>query len=118
MPKPTHERAISGLLPLFNEKSSSISMMTHALDVVRDATEFLNHGQIAVITADQLLFAILKSIQWKIPTYDESKFIVLMGGLHIEMAASNCLSDILADTGWTEVCKLVPAVGCLCFLTV
>ena len=40
-------------------------MMRHVLHVVHDATKFVNPGQVPVITAHQLLFAILKSIQKK-----------------------------------------------------
>ena len=51
----------------------------------RQATEHLN--PVPVITVDQPLYAIAKKIQWTWPRiYGEDKFVVMMGGLHIEMA--------------------------------
>ncbi len=40
-------------------------------------------------TVDQPLFAIAKNIQWKWPLdYGEDKFLIMFGGLHIEMQAN------------------------------
>ena len=45
-------------------------------------------GQTPVVTFDQPLFALAKQIQWKWPQeYGEQKFVVVFGGLHIEIAA-------------------------------
>lgn len=47
-----------------------------------------------VVTFDQPLFALTKEIQWKCPQeYGEEKFVILLGGLHIEMAALKTLGD-------------------------
>ena len=58
------------------------------MNVVRRATEHLNPGQISVIAMDQPLYAITKCIQWtwRDTGHGEDKYIVIMGGLHIEMA--------------------------------
>lgn len=78
--------AITALLPLFFEKADTSAMIKHGMDVLREATSFLNPGQVPVITLDQPLFALAKAIQWKWPAeYGEDKFVVMFGGLHLEM---------------------------------
>jgi hypothetical protein len=79
---------ITTLLPLFPDDSKSVAMIRHSMDVIKRAVEHVNPGQVPVITVDQPLFAIAKIIQWNWPeSYGEDKFVVLLGGLHIEMAA-------------------------------
>ena len=60
--------------------------MRHAMNVVGAVTKFLNPGQILVSTANQPLFAILKSIKWEIPAYD-GRVPFMCGLRRIEMAA-------------------------------
>ena len=44
---------------------------------------------------DQPLFALAKQIQWEFPDlYGEDKYVVMMGGLHIEMAALKSLGKV------------------------
>ena len=94
---------ISALLPLFQEKSKSIAMMRHSMDVIQQAIEHLNPGQVLVITVDQSLFVICKEIQWTWPEkYGEAKFVMVLGGLHIEMVMMKVLGDWLQDSGWVE----------------
>jgi hypothetical protein len=95
-------QVLSSLLPLFYEKSATPAMIKHGMDVQRQATEFLNPGQIPVTTLDQPLFAIAKCVQWKWPeTHGEKVHVVMLGGLHTEMALWNTLGDILDGSGWT-----------------
>lgn len=73
-------------------------MIKHGMDVHRQITEYLNPGQIPVITFDQPLFALAKHVQWKWPElYGEEKYVVMMGGLHIEKALWTTLGDLLDD---------------------
>ncbi|KAK3883433.1 hypothetical protein Pcinc_012266 [Petrolisthes cinctipes] len=89
-------------LPLFYEKSATPAMIKHGMDVLRQAVEFLNLGQIPVTTFDQPLFALAKCIQWKWPdTHGEKVHVVMLGGLHTEMALWNTLGDVLDGSGWT-----------------
>ena len=101
--QPTSElTAICALLPLFYEKSDTPAMIKHGMDVHRQATEYLNPGQIPVITFDQPLFALAKYVQWKWPDlYGEKVYVVMMGGLHIEKALWNTVGDLLDGSGWT-----------------
>lgn len=95
--------SLNALLPLFPDDSKSIGMIRHSMDVVREAVALLNPGQVPVVALDQPLFAIAKQIQWNWPEkYGEAKFIVLLGGLHIEMAFLATIGDLLEGSGWTS----------------
>ena len=51
---------------------------------------------------DQPFFALAKFVQWSWPeTHGEKHFVVMFGGLHIEMALWNTLGDLLEYLGWT-----------------
>ena len=91
---------ITALLPLFAEKSSTVAMIKHSMDIVKATTDHLNPGQIPVLAMDQPLFAIAKYIQWNFPSYGEDKFVVMFGGLHVEMAAFKIVGEWLAASGW------------------
>ena len=78
-------------------------MIKHSMDVVKNVVEHLNPEQTPVITFDQPLFALAKQIQWKWPeTYREDKFVVMFGGLHIEMATLKTLGGWLQGSGWVQ----------------
>jgi hypothetical protein len=95
---------ISVLLPLFHEAAHSLSMIKHAMGIVKDTTFYLNPSQIPVITADQPLFALAKQVQWTFPDdLGEDKFVVLFGGLHLEMNSLQLLGDWLKGSGWEHV---------------
>ena len=95
---------ISCLLPLFQEEAKSVAMILHSMNIVKRSVEFLNPGQIPVIACDQPLYAIAKKIQWQWPeTHGEKKYVVVLGGLHIEIAAWRALGDFLEGSGWTSV---------------
>ena len=90
------------LLPLFYEKAATPAIIKHGMDVQKQAIEYLNPGQIPVTTFDQPLFALAKYVQWKWPaTHGEAVHVVILGGLHTEMALWSTLGDILEGSGWT-----------------
>lgn len=94
--------AISALLPLFYEKAATPAMIKHGMNVLKQTTNFINPQQIPVITLDQPLFALAKMVQWKWPeTLGEDKYVVMFGGLHLEMALWNTLGDLLESSGWS-----------------
>ena len=104
--QPLGDRIITptALLPLFHESANSVAMIKHSVDVVRNAVEHLNAGQTPVLAFDRPLFALAKQIQWKWPEkYGEDKYIVMFGGLHIEMAALKAIGNWLNGSGWAEV---------------
>ena len=103
--EPPHdfEGTIGSLLPLFPEDSKSVAMIRHAMDVVQQAVHHLNQGQVPVLTLHQPLYAIAKQIQWNWPSgYGEDKFVILLGGLNLEMASLPTIGDLLDGSGWTH----------------
>ena len=78
-------------------------MIKHSFYVVKSAVEHLNPGQTPVLTFDQPLYAMAKQVQWKWPEdYGEDKFVIMFGGLHIEMAALKTIGDWLKGSGWVQ----------------
>ena len=54
------------------------------------------------ITVDQPLYTLAKQIHWIWPVrHGEDQFMVMFGGLHIEMAALKALGDLLENSDWT-----------------
>ena len=103
-PEPGSSVALTSLLPLFYDQAKSVAMIRHSMDVIKRAVDILNPGQIPIITVDQPL-----QIQWRWPeTHGEDHFVILFGGLHIEMAALKTLGNLLDGSGWTSA--LVQAV--------
>ena len=52
---------------------------------------------------DQPLFTIAKRIKWSLPElYGEEKFVIMFGGLHIEMALFRVLWELPSGSGWTS----------------
>lgn len=94
--------AICTMLPVFYEKAATPAMVKHGMTIVQQATAFLNPGQVPVTFFDQQLYAIAKYAQWAWPdTHGEDKHVVMMGGLHMEMALWSTLGDLLEGSGWT-----------------
>ena len=94
----------TALLPLFRDPSNSIAMVKHAMDVIKVAVDHLNNGQTPVMACDQPLYALAKIIQWNFPElYGESSYVIMLGGLHIEMAGLKALGSFLSGSGWAEV---------------
>ena len=87
---------MTALLLLFEEQLKSVTMIRHSMTMVKA-------GQTPVVTFDQPLYAIAKLIQWNWPdVYGEDKFVVMFGGLYIEMAAFKVLGEWLETSGWTH----------------
>lgn len=96
--------AITGLLPMFRESAHTLAMVKHGMNLIKQATDLVNKGQVPVMTVDQPLYALAKKIQWTWPDiYGEQKFVVMMGGLHIEMSFLKVIGDFLDGSGWTSV---------------
>ena len=64
----------------------------------------MHPGQIPVTAFDQPLFALAKYVQWQFPDiYGEQHYVVMFGGLNIEMALWSTIGELLEDSGWTNV---------------
>lgn len=78
-------------------------MIRHSMDVIKQSVQHINPDQIPVITMDQPLYAIAKHIQWQWPAnYGGDKFVIILGGLHIEMAGLKLIGNWIEDSGWVE----------------
>ena len=94
--------AICSMLQLFYEKAATPAMVKHGMIIQQQATAFLNPGQIPVTFFDQQLYAVAKYVQWAWPeTHGEEKHVVMIGGLHMEMALWSTLGDLLEGSGLT-----------------
>ena len=97
------ETSITSLLPLLQDQAHSVATIKHAMKKVREVVTFLNPEQTPVLTADQPLFAMAKQMQWYWPEdYGKDKFVIMFGGLHIEMTALKSIGSMLEDSGWTS----------------
>lgn len=100
-PDTTDPPGISALMPLFYEKAATMAMVKHGMDIVKVATQMRNPGQIPIIVGDQPIYALAKYAQWNWPnTLGESMYIVMLGGLHTEMALWRMVADLLEGSGW------------------
>ena len=102
------------LLSLFREHANTPAMIHHAMLLIIKQTHFLNQGQIPLMTVDQPLFALAKTIQWAKPdVFGEDKLVVMMGDLHIEMTFMKCLGIILHWTllEWLQIAVLLEKIG-------
>ena len=98
------EVSISSLLPLIRDQAHSVATIKHAMEKIRDTVVFLNPGQTPVLVADQPLYAL--QIQWQWTDYGEDKFVIMFGGLHIELASMRSIGTLLQDSGWTStICE-------------
>ena len=77
-------------------------MIHHATNVISKSVQFLNPGQTPVVTSDQPLYALAKKIQWQWPEIHAETKVVMLGGLHTEMAALRTIGDWLEGSGWTS----------------
>lgn len=96
-----HGGDCTSMLPLFKEQAHSPAMIKHSLTVIQKAVAHLNPNQIPVVAFDQPLYAIAKKIQWCWPdTFGDKEFIIMFGGLHIELTALKALGKWLDGSGW------------------
>ena len=97
-------KPILSILPLFKKSAHTPAMIRHTFNVVATATNRVNPGQTPLLTFDQPLYALAKKIQWNWPNnYGEDKFVIIVGGLHIEMASIRMLGHWLDGSGWVEL---------------
>ncbi len=56
--------------------------------MIKAAVNHVNPTQTPAVAPDQPLFALAKQIQWTFKEiFNEDQFVIMFGGLHIEMAA-------------------------------
>ena len=76
------------------------------MDKIRDIVAFLNPGQVPVIAADKPIYAVAKQIQCYWPEmYGKDKFMLMFGGLHIEMTALRSIGTFKTVVGQGPLLK-------------
>lgn len=96
--------AIQALLPLFTDKSSSVSMLRHAINITMNITKHVNPTQVPVIAMDQPLYTLAKVLQWNWPDmYGENHIFILFGQFHIELAFLKLIGQSLNGSGWSYI---------------
>ena len=93
------------MLPIFKDKANTAPMIKHAMKLVKQGTPKLNPGQTPIITLDQPLYAIAKSMQWHPTTskdFTEDNYVALMGPLHTEVLTEKLIGDWLRVSGWSK----------------
>ena len=59
-----------------------------------------------IITVDQPLYSLAKPNQWSWPaSHGADQFVVMFGGLHIEVTSLKALGDLLESSGWIGALK-------------
>ena len=94
-------KGLSVLMPLLRDGINSLSMVCRCMDVIIKVINQVHPIQVPITTADQLVYALGKRIQWMYPEeHGEAKIIMSMGCLHIEMTYLSAIGDWLAGSGW------------------
>ena len=100
------ERCIEALLPLSHEKVATPKIIRHGMELAKKTNEHLNPHQAPVLVVNQPLYDFTKKMQWTFPDiFGEDKFVVMLGGLHTEMAFWSTMEDLLRESGWPETLK-------------
>ncbi len=99
----SHPITINALLLLFYESAQTVVMVRDGMEVVCQAVEHLNPGKTPVLTMDQPLYILAKQIQWQwLNIHGEDHYMIMFGGVHIEMIVCRVLGTWLDGSGWTR----------------
>ena len=93
------KKSIEALLPLFHDKAATPEMIHHGMNLLKKNTEHLNPQQVPAMVVDQPLYDLAKKNAVDL-TSSEDKFVVMLGGLHIELALWSTMGDLLRGSGW------------------
>ena len=93
----------SSMRPLFHEKADTPAMIKHTMELAITITEKLSPGQTPVLYLDEPLYAQAKKLQWQHAHIAEDKIVIMLGGLHIEMAILSLIGTLLKESGWSEI---------------
>ena len=94
----------SQMLPVFTEASNTPAMVKHCLTVIIKAHAYTNPGEIPWVTADQPLYALFKTIQWRFPeTHGEQLIVAVLGAMHTEKAAWTCVRQVEDGSGSSAI---------------
>lgn len=70
----------TNMLPLLKDNINSNAVVRHCLDIIISSTSKINPTQKPVVTADEPVYARMKTIQWLYPEkYGEDQIVVMLG---------------------------------------
>ena len=94
------EGGCSQILPVFTEAPNTPAIVKHFLTVIMKAHGFTNPGEAPWVTADQPLYALFKTIQWRFPqTHGEHLIFAVLGAMDTEKAAWTCIEQVEDGSG-------------------
>ena len=95
---------INSLMPLINQKISSLKSQFHCMNIIRDTIEFINPNQVPVDVSDQPVYAFSKEVQLRYPSvFGPGKYISLFGDLHVEHSALLMHGQIIKGSGLDSI---------------
>ena len=109
-----------GLMLLLLENAHATALLSHVMNLVKEAGEHWNPNQTPVLMMDQLLSAIAKEIQWLwSDSFSNNKYVIMTGGwgwgLHVEMAwrvVEWCWVARCNHNCWNSVAEFFVKVSC------
>ena len=70
---------------------------------MRDAVHHIENKKRPVIAFEHPFYVLAKEIQWIFPdSFGEDQFVVMFGGLHIELTALMALGKWFNNSGWVS----------------
>jgi len=99
---PVFEVSITSLLPLLRNQVHSVATIRHVMDKIKDTVTYLNPIQYPVIAADRPIYVFAKQSGIDRKTMAKTSFVIMFGGLRIEMVALKSIGTLLQNSGWTE----------------
>ena len=94
--------SINQLLPILPESVNTPATVRNCAKIIVKLTEKLNPGQVPIINAGQLVYALGKQVQWLYP-HEFGNIIWMMGPLNIEMLFLNNIGTCLDGSGWSDL---------------
>ena len=105
---------INALMPLINEKVSSIKSQYHCMKIIRDTTNYINPDQIPVDVSDQPVYAFSKEVQLRYPSvFGPGQYLCMLGDLHIEHSLLIMRGEIIKGSGLESILERnkLPTLG-------
>ena len=90
--------SVNQLLPILPKSINTPVTVIHCAKIIVKSTKNLNPSQVSIITADPLVYALGKHVQWLYP-HEFGNAIWMMRPLHIEMMFLN-INGTWLDVRW------------------
>ena len=95
---------ISVILPLIVAPVHTLDTQYHYMKIVEKTTQLLNLGEICVDESDQLVYNLLKELQWRFPDrFGPEKYFGLSGSLHTEKSTLLLCGSLIEESSLDKV---------------